>query len=74
MDTHTAVAAHVCAQYRKDTQDEKKCLVASTASPYKFVRNVMTAIDPNMMRWKIYVKTYTCIRILWRKQVYRGST
>lgn len=46
MDTHTAVAAHVCAQYRKDTQDEKKCLVASTASPYKFVRNVMTAIDP----------------------------
>lgn len=46
MDTHTAVAAHVCAQYRKDTKDEKKCLVASTASPYKFVRNVMTAIDP----------------------------
>ena len=46
IDTHTAVAAHVCAQYRKDTQDEKKCLVASTASPYKFVRNVMTAIDP----------------------------
>ena len=24
MDTHTAVAAHVCAQYRKDTKDEKK--------------------------------------------------
>lgn len=23
MDTHTAVAAHVCAQYRKDTQDER---------------------------------------------------
>ena len=46
MDTHTAVAAHVCTQYRKDTKDEKKCLVASTASPYKFVRNVMTAIDP----------------------------
>ena len=46
MDTHTAVAAHVCAQYRKDTKDEKKCLVASTASPYKFVRNVMIAIDP----------------------------
>ena len=46
IDTHTAVAAHVCTQYRKDTKDEKKCLVASTASPYKFVRNVMTAIDP----------------------------
>ena len=45
MDTHTAVAAYVCAQYRKDSKDEKKCLVASTASPYKFARSVMTAID-----------------------------
>ena len=44
MDTHTAVAAHVCAQYRKDTKDEKKCLVASTASPYKFTRSVMDAV------------------------------
>lgn len=45
MDTHTAVAAHVCAQYRKDSQDPAKCLVASTASPYKFIHSVMTAID-----------------------------
>ena len=45
MDTHTAVAAHVCAQYRKESGDEKKCLVASTASPYKFIHSVMTAID-----------------------------
>ena len=45
MDTHTAVAAYVCAQYRKDSKDEKKCLVASTASPYKFARSVMTSID-----------------------------
>lgn len=44
-DTHTAVAAHVCAQYRKESGDEKKCLVASTASPYKFIHSVMTAID-----------------------------
>ncbi len=45
MDTHTSVAAAVCAQYRKDSGDEKKCLVASTASPYKFIHSVMTAID-----------------------------
>ena len=45
MDTHTAVAAAVCAQYRKDSRDDKKCLVASTASPYKFIHTVMTAID-----------------------------
>ena len=45
MDTHTAVAAAVCAQCRKDSRDDKKCLVASTASPYKFIHSVMTAID-----------------------------
>ena len=45
MDTHTAVAAYVCAQYRKNSGDDKKCLVASTASPYKFIHSVMTAID-----------------------------
>ena len=45
MDTHTAVAAHVCAQYKKESGDDTKCLVASTASPYKFIHSVMTAID-----------------------------
>ena len=45
MDTHTAVAAHVCEQYKKASGDTTKCLVASTASPYKFVKSVLTAID-----------------------------
>lgn len=45
MDTHTAVASHVCSAYRKETGDTAKCLVASTASPYKFVKSVLTAID-----------------------------
>lgn len=45
MDTHTAVAAHVCGQYRSKSKDTRKCVVASTASPYKFVKSVMTAID-----------------------------
>ena len=29
----------------KDSIDTKKCVVASTASPYKFVKSVMTSID-----------------------------
>lgn len=45
MDTHTAVAASVCARYRADHSDGRKYLVASTASPYKFIHSVMTAID-----------------------------
>lgn len=45
MDTHTAVAAHVCRAYRDNSGDGHKQLVASTASPYKFARSVMTAID-----------------------------
>ena len=45
MDTHTAVADHVCKEYQKNTGDVKKCVIASTASPYKFVKSVMTAID-----------------------------
>lgn len=45
MDTHTAVAAHVSRQYRKSSGDTRKMLVASTASPYKFLGSVMTAID-----------------------------
>lgn len=42
MDTHTAVASYVC---NKICGGDKKCIVASTASPYKFVKSVMTAID-----------------------------
>ena len=45
MDTHTAVAASVYEKYRESSKDEKKTVIASTASPYKFSRSVMTAID-----------------------------
>jgi threonine synthase len=45
-DTHTAVAAHVARQYRKETGDDRQMVVVSTASPYKFTRSVLTAIDP----------------------------
>ncbi|HAU86472.1 MAG TPA: threonine synthase [Lachnospiraceae bacterium] len=45
IDTHTAVASYVCHKYKEDTKDETKTLIASTASPYKFTRSVMNAID-----------------------------
>ncbi len=45
MDPHTAVASYVCRRYRNDTGDPAKCVIASTASPYKFVKSVMSAID-----------------------------
>ena len=45
LDTHTAVAAYVCEQYQSKSKDLAKCVVASTASPYKFAKSVMTAID-----------------------------
>ena len=45
MDTHTAVAAHVHKEYVKATEDMKKTVIASTASPYKFSQSVMAAID-----------------------------
>lgn len=45
IDTHTAVAASVQNAYREKTGDRTKTVIASTASPYKFARSVMTAID-----------------------------
>ncbi len=45
IDTHTAVAAAVYDKYQKETKDTDHTVIASTASPYKFTRSVMTAID-----------------------------
>lgn len=45
IDTHTAVAAAVYKKYTEETGDSKKTVIASTASPYKFTRSVMEAID-----------------------------
>ena len=46
IDTHTAVASKVYDKYKAETGDETITLIASTASPYKFTRSVLTAIDP----------------------------
>ena len=46
MDPHTAVASAVYRKYRLESGDETPAVIVSTASPYKFARSVMTAIDP----------------------------
>ena len=45
MDTHTAVAKAVYDEYVKKTSDEKITVIASTASPYKFLNSVISSID-----------------------------
>lgn len=45
IDTHTAVAADVYKKYREETRDNTPSVIASTASPFKFTRSVMNAID-----------------------------
>ena len=45
IDTHTAVAASVFYQYKEETGDDTVTVIASTASPYKFTRSVMEAIE-----------------------------
>ncbi|MEE1013149.1 MAG: threonine synthase, partial [Clostridia bacterium] len=44
LDTHTAVAADVYRQYVTETGDTTKTVIASTASPYKFNRDVLSAL------------------------------
>ncbi|HBZ02516.1 MAG TPA: threonine synthase [Lachnospiraceae bacterium] len=48
IDTHTAVAVSVYDKYKKETEDTTPTVIASTASPYKFTRSVMTAIDASL--------------------------
>ncbi len=44
LDTHTAVAVKVYEDYRKNTGDETKTVIASTANPYKFSGAVYEAV------------------------------
>ena len=53
IDTHTAVAAGVYGKYKEATGDvDTKTIIASTASPFKFTRSVMTAIDAKYDAWE----------------------
>ncbi len=48
-DTHTAVGVRVYQDYREETGDETPTVIASTASPYKFPKNVLAAVDGREM-------------------------
>lgn len=63
MDTHTAVASRVLRQYRETSGDLTPTVIVSTASPYKFAADVLTAVAgknavagldalPARMNWK----------------------
>ena len=46
-DPHTAVAVKVYGDYVRETGDGAPCVIASTASPFKFARPVLESIDAN---------------------------
>lgn len=45
IDTHTAVASGVYSKYVKETGDNTPNVIVSTASPFKFTRSVIEAIE-----------------------------
>lgn len=45
LDTHTAVAYAAYEKYKAETKDDTKTVIVSTASPYKFTKDVLCAID-----------------------------
>lgn len=48
LDTHTAVAVDVYEQYLRETGDTTKTVIASTASPYKFGNQVLSALGTDV--------------------------
>lgn len=48
-DTHTAVAVAVYDKYVSETGDKTPTVIASTASPYKFSKSVLSAIDDSKL-------------------------
>ncbi|MCT4543579.1 MAG: threonine synthase [Vallitalea sp.] len=51
IDSHTAVGSAVYKKYKEATGDDTKTVIASTASPYKFTRSVMKAIDESYEKY-----------------------
>ncbi len=47
-DTHTAVAVNAYEQYINATADNRPVVIASTASPYKFAKSVISALTDNI--------------------------
>ncbi len=47
LDPHTAVAAKVYGDYRRESGDDTPAVVVSTASPFKFAEDVLGALAPD---------------------------
>ena len=45
IDPHTAVAVHACHAYKQGSNDTTPCIVLSTASAYKFAKDVYAALS-----------------------------
>ncbi len=45
IDTHTAVAYKVYEKYKKETKDNKVTIIASTASPFKFIKSINEVLN-----------------------------
>lgn len=45
IDTHTAVASVAYSKYVNQSSDKKEVLIVSTASPFKFVRSIVNALE-----------------------------
>ena len=48
IDTHTSVATCAALKYMDTYKAERKILVVSTASPYKFAKDVLTSLDESI--------------------------
>ncbi len=44
IDPHTAVAVHACHAYKQESNDTTPCIVLSTASAYKFAKDVYASL------------------------------
>ena len=61
-DTHTAVAVNVYNQYVEKTGDNTTAVIASTASPYKFAKSVLSAVsDKEESSEFAYVRTLSSV-------------
>ncbi len=68
MDTHTAVAYASYKKYKNETNDDTKNVVVSTASPYKFAKDVCRAIDSKYADLDPF-KALEVLSDLWKEEI-----
>lgn len=68
MDTHTAVAYSSWKKYQLEAKDMTKTVIISTASPYKFTKDVLSALDSKYAKMDAFtlmdeLEKLSCIKI-----------